>query len=363
MLIGHGGDRYSLARELGVDPAKILDFSSNVSPLGPPHGLLKYLKARIAEIEYLPEVDSFELRNALAHRYKADPGDFFVTSGTTEWIFHLPQVLRPKKVIIPLPTYSDYRDASLLHKLSVEEIVVWKGEESGQIHNEFPIRLEERLTPGSLVFLCNPNNPTGSFIPPESLCRLIAKYPEVKWVVDESYAPFAAPDEKSSLLFQKKLDNLIILRSFSKIYGIPGLRLGYAMSSDPSAILAKALKPWAVNRLAQLAGKYLLDENGGYEESIREFIKTEMARMFAEISRIPFLRPYQTNVNFMLIEVLKPFTAGKVAESLRKKGILIRDCSNFLGLSGEFIRISLRQTRDNDILLDELKALGAGSFE
>ncbi len=359
MLIGHGGDRYSLARELGVEPSKILDFSSNVSPLGPPRGLLHYLNTHIAEIEYLPEVDSFELRKSLSGRYNVDPGNFFVTSGTTEWIFHLPQVLKPRKVIIPLPTYSDYRDATLLHKLPVDEVVVWKAQGHGQIQEDFLTSLEDRLEPGTLVFVCNPNNPTGSFILPDRLRGLIAEYPEVQWVVDESYAPFAAPDERSSLLFQEKLNNLVILRSFSKIYGIPGLRLGYAMSSGQSHVLAKALKPWAVNRMAQLAGKYLLEENGEYENSVREFVRNEIARIFDEITNIPFLKPYRTSVNFILIEVLEPLNAHMIATELRKKGILIRDCSNFIGLTGEFIRISLRKSDENNILLEELNSLCA----
>lgn len=356
MLTGHGGDRYSLARELGIEPSRILDFSSNVSPLGPPEGLLLHLKEHLPEIEFLPEVDSFELRKALASRYSRSAGDFFVTSGTTEWIFQIPRLLMPEKAVIPLPTYSDYRDASLLHGVEVEELAAWRPGDKGSDYTAFLDNLEGRLCPNALVFLCNPNNPTGSLIPPPRLHALIAGHPEVEWVVDESYAPFAAPDEGSSLLFQKELDNLIILRSFSKIYGIPGLRLGYAVSTGRSSILSKALKPWAVNRLAQLAGTYLLKESG-LEDSVRKFVKEERPRLLEAIDEIEFLRPYPSDVNFMLIEVLPPFDAGKVTQELKRKGILIRDCSNFVGLSGEFIRISLRQREENDFLVESLRAL------
>ena len=347
MLAGHGGDRYTLAKELGITVEQVLDFSSNVSPLGPPQGLLSFLKDHIHQIEFLPEVDSLELRQALAERYQCEPDNFLVTSGTTEWIFQAPSLLKPSKVIIPLPTYSDYRDASIINGLKVEEVLAFH---PFQKTTNFLELIKEKISPGALLFICNPNNPTGQMIDPAQLHELIASHPEAYWIVDESYAPFAGPDKETSLIFREHLDNLMILRSFSKLYCIPGLRLGYAFIKNTSSHFLKILCPWAVNRLAQLAGRYLLHDKR-YEDKVRNYIKREINRIFTKLNEISYLTPYPTDVNFMLIEVKDPFTAQALTQHLGQKAILIRNCANFLGLSGEFIRISIKSPEDNDHLI------------
>jgi len=356
MIYGHGGDIYSLARELGTSPGNILDFSSNVSPLPPPEGLMESLVSHLDEICCLPEVDSSGLRKSLAGRYGLPPEQFLVGAGTTEWIYSLPRVLRPDKVVVPLPTYSDYADAARSASCRIETLGPWPHAEPS-FNAEILESLSQAAEGRSLVYLCNPNNPTGRFISINELQQVISQCRKATWVVDESYAPFVAPDLESSLISEKLPPNLIILRSFSKIYRVPGLRLGYAAGADDLiGELASGARPWAVSRLAQIAGEYLVDQTN-YEQDVRDYCRKEKSRLLSNLVEFSLLRPIEGNTHFMLIQVLEPWTAAYVKENLMKVGILIRNCANFAGLEGEYVRISLRSRSENDSLIDRLKEL------
>ncbi len=356
MIHGHGGDIYSLARELGRSPGNILDFSSNVSPLPLPEGLRELLISHLDEICCLPEVDSLGLREALAKRYGLSPKQFLVGAGTTEWIYGLPSILRPDKVVVPLPTYSDYADAAKSASCRIETLGPWPNAEP-TANAEILESLSQAAKGRSLVYICNPNNPTGRFIPTKELQQLISLRREATWVVDESYAPFVAPDLESSLISEKFPPNLVVLRSFSKIYRVPGLRLGYAVcASDLIKVLASGARPWAVSRLAQIAGEYLVDQID-YEQEVRDYCKKEKPRLLSNLAEFSLLKPMDGVTHFMLFQVLAPWTADYVTKNLRKNGILIRDCENFVGIEGECIRISLRSSSENDSLINSLKEL------
>ncbi|HID96902.1 MAG TPA: pyridoxal phosphate-dependent class II aminotransferase [Thermodesulfobacteriaceae bacterium] len=356
MLHGHGGDVYSLAKEIGGSPDSILDFSSNVSPLPLPKGLDEVLISRLSEIRCLPEVDSRGVRETLAQRYGMSPDQFLVGSGTTEWIFSLPRILSPGKVIIPLPTYADYADAARLASCEIETAGPWPEAGSGT-DQDILGTLSGSASSGSLVFWCNPNNPTGRFISPDLLYRVIKESHETTWVIDESYAPFLGPDHESSLIARGVPSNLVLLRSCSKIYGIPGLRLGYLAGSVALvAELADQARPWSVNRLAQIAGEYLL-AGQDYEQEVRDYCMREKQRLLMELECCSFLEPLKGSTHFILFRVHKPWTAAELTRSLRKKSIIIRDCGNFVGLDGEYIRISLRDKAGNDRLVEAIKTL------
>ncbi|RKX59300.1 MAG: hypothetical protein DRP37_06765 [Thermodesulfobacteriota bacterium] len=356
MIHGHGGDIYSLARELGRSPGSILDFSSNVSPLPLPKGLRELLILHLDEICCLPEVDSLELREALAERYWLSSGQFLVGGGTTEWIYGLPNILKPDKVVIPLPTYSDYADAAKSASCRIETLGPWPNAEP-KANAEILESLSQAAKGRSLVYICNPNNPTGRFISTKELRQIISLRKEATWVVDESYAPFVGTDLVSSLILEEFPPNLVVLRSFSKIYRIPGLRLGYAVgASDFIEVLAYGARPWAVSRLAQIAGKYLVDQID-YEQEVRDYCKKEKARILPNFAEFSLLKPMDGVTHFMLFRVLAPWTADYVTKNLRKNGILIRDCKNFVGIEDEYIRISLRSGSENDFLINSLKEL------
>ncbi len=358
MIHGHGGDVYSLARELQKDPLDILDFSSNISPMPIPTGIKDAIVAHLEEVRMLPEVDSFSLRKALGIRYGLDPDQFLVGSGTTEWIYALPKLLEPDRVVIPLPTYSDYEDASLMAERDVDLFVMPLPAEGIYSSEQLMESLLSRVGKGNreVIFLCNPNNPTGAFTPPELIREACATRPNSIWIIDESYAHFVAEDDKSSLLGQGGLpSNAIILRSFSKIYSIPGLRIGCIVG--PKEIisgLSTQARPWAVNRLAQVAGEYLIS-HPSIEDEVRRYCANEKAFILAQIQGLgDYLEPIEGTTNFILFRVKEPYKAAQLTGYLRSKGILIRNCGNFKGLYGEYIRISIKDRLGNEILIESL---------
>ncbi len=348
MLRGHGGEIYHLARELEIHPSEIRDHSSNVSPLPPPEGLYSFLGEHLREIENLPEVDSFSLRIALAEKYALNPSQIFPSSGTTEWIFAIPQILKPQRILILGPTYSDYADAARLSGIESIFFLAQEVENFSPPLNELLCSLKEK----DLVFICNPNNPTGTFISVSKLYEIISNFSQVLFVVDESYSDFVR-GESSLLNFERVPENLIILRSFSKIYRIPGLRLGYAIAGlKLSKKLWEVLLPWSVNRLAQIVGPWLLRRED-YIVQVQNYIEEERKRFLKELEKLP-LKVFPSKTHFFLVKL--KCEAQKIWEFLLKKHhILVRDASNFYGLDHYYLRFALRGKEENDILLTALK--------
>ena len=348
MLRGHGGEIYHLARELGLRPLEIRDHSSNVSPLPPPEGLYDLLQTHLREIENLPEVDSLTLRECLAERYRLFPEQILPSSGTTEWIFGIPKVFEPRRVLILGPTYSDYADAA--RQAGLEPKFLLAKEE-----DEFSPPLEELVTTlkdGDLVFICNPNNPTGRVIPSQTLREIIAQHPKALFVIDESYSDFVG-EEASLLEGGNVLENLIVLRSFSKIYRIPGLRLGFAIASNRLAErLWNIFLPWNVNRLAQIAGVWLVKQKG-YVLKVQEFIRTERERVLENLKDLP-AQIFPSRTHFFLLKL--PVEAQRVWQKLlHRYRILTREASNIYGLNEHFLRFALRSREENDYLCNALK--------
>ena len=351
MIRGHGGEVYHLAREMGLSPEEILDFSSNVSPLPPPEGLYDLLQRHLREIEHLPEADSFTLRRALARRFGLPQEAFFPSSGTTEWIFALPEALKPQRVLILGPTYADYEDAAGRAGVRAHYVFARREDDFRPPLGE----LENLIAPGDLIFICNPNNPTGAFLKRESLYGLISRHPEAVFVVDESYLPFAAEDTESLLSARPYPENLVVLFSFSKIYRVPGLRLGLAAAEGPLfEVLRKRELPWAVNRLAQVAGEFLVGQRE-HEARVRKFLAEERPRVSVRLSALG-LSVYPSRTNFLLVELPEGISGKEIRDRLLTEGrLLIRACGNFRGLSDRFIRVALRLPEENERLLYTLE--------
>ncbi len=352
MLQGHGGAVRLWAQKWGLDPQKITDHSSNVSPLPPPEGLYDLLRAHLHQIEGLPEVDSASLREHLAAKWGLSPEQILPSSGTTEWIFALPRILRPQRVLILGPTYADYADAVQAVGAKIDYFLT-------QAREDFEVDLEafKQEIPGhELVFLCNPNNPTGGLIPSEDLWRLITRFPEVIFVVDESYLDFVV-DKTGSLVARRPFpDNLVVLRSFSKIYRIPGLRLGYVVASSRLAILLwREYLPWSVNSLAQVAGRWLLDQEE-YIKRVQALVQQERARLIPRLASLPGVQVFAGKVHFFLLRF--SFSAQGIWETLlRRHHLLTRWAENFVGLDARYLRIALRSPEENNRLLAALEDL------
>lgn len=357
MIKGHGGNIYELAEHVGCDPSEIIDMSSNVNPFGPPPGLVDYLKDHILKINALPEVDAGNTSAAFSDRYGIDRNRVLAGNGTTQFIYSIPQVLQAKRVLIVGPTYADYADGCRMHGISYDYYITEAANSFKPLHTD----LRNRFDGIDTVFICNPNNPTGVLWSREALLNLISDHPNIRFVVDESYLPFVTHGDKESLL-QAELPNLLILHSLSKIFRIPGLRIGFLVA--PNAIIEKFytyLLPWSVNSLSQTAVQYLMTnrtETESFIHSTRDRIRGERELLRDTLSESSCITVYPSTTSFMLARLNEGITAEDAVDYLSHHKILIRNCANFEGLSNKFIRLSLKTGDANQMAARLLLNMG-----
>lgn len=355
MLNIHGGDIFRLSRRLGCAPSELLDFSSNISPIETP-GLQELLCNAVSEIRYLPDIHNLGIRRALSIRYGLGEECFWPGGGTTEFIYAIPWLFRREQAVILGPTYADYEIAAKRAGLSVCFVNMFLSEAEGGPSQTISSILNALNRP-SIIFLCNPNNPTGCFLPRDLLLNAIySSSQEHLWVVDESYVQFVQDDTEASLLFVRPFPiNLLVLRSFSKIYAVPGLRLGYLVGEEAliSNVVKESAIPWNVNRLAQVAGEYL-PEQKEHEAYVREFCQMEKEFLLQELRRMPWLRYLPGRTHFFMLRLENGIKTIDLVSFLENKGVLVRNCQNFHGVNGEYIRISPRKRPDNERLVDLL---------
>jgi len=340
--IRHGGDILAVARSLGCSPAELDDMSSNLAPFGPAPGVREALLARLDEIAYLPETGSESLCDCLGAKYNRGREEILAGNGTTEFIFGLPVGLRPRVGVVVNPSYGDYRLACS-----------WAGVEMLDFNLDPAVdfvldlsKLAGILQGDELVFLCNPNNPTGALTPSRQLHEFIARHRASHFLVDEAYLPFTGEE---SLLDLPPLDNLLVLQSYSKIFCIPGLRLGFMVG--PAGLLArlrKRSKPWGVNRLAQVAGEYLCRHADAYVTEVASFIDGERKIVAEQIAKLPGVKVVPGRANFLLVRLGDGrLGAGELRHRLLERRFIIRNCANFTTLDEHYFRLSLKDSATN----------------
>ena len=356
MLNGHGGNIYKIAHRLGCLPSDIIDMSSNVNPLGPPPGLIEFLKDNLNVITALPEVDSNLLVLSFANRYGIDPTTVLAGNGTTQFIYSIPPALGTKRALIIGPTYADYADACRLHNIHFGYFIA---QESQAFKPEIDM-IKEQVNGFDTVFICNPNNPTGTLYTGaeiESLCRA---RPSTYFVIDESYLPFVASGDHESMI-GRGLPNVIILNSMSKIFRISGLRIGFLIASkNIIESLTRYALPWSVNALAQAGVQYLMKhkaEINAFIDQTKELIENEKNRFAEKLKNAAGIKLFTSTTSFMLAKLINHHRADEVCQQLLEDRILIRNCSNFKGLSNHFIRISLKTSETNSMLVEKLLSL------
>jgi threonine-phosphate decarboxylase len=358
MINGHGGNIFDKANELGCDPMDILDMSSNVNPLGPIPGLMKHLHEHLDRIIALPEAGAGGIIRAFSSHHNIDPEKVMAGNGTTQLIYTLPLALKIRQALILGPAYSDYADACRMHGVAFRFML--SDEKTSFCHNLDAMD----IAPNDTVFICNPNNPTGALIPSETILSLCRRYPDIRFIIDESYLPFVQEGQVESLI-GTSLPNIIVLNSMSKIFRIPGLRIGF-VAAHPDIIekIRRYMLPWSVNTLAQAAVNYLMTQKEDVSEFIkntRNYLAGERQFLMKGLQSVPGIQLFPSTTSFILAK-LDRLTAETVSRHLLKYRILIRDCGNFQGLSSQFIRISLKTRNVNQILVDRLRACCEKAF-
>ncbi len=351
-LLSHGGYIYGLLKD-GLRYEDILDFSSSINPLGMPKVVKTAIKDHIDLLLNYPDPWADELRDSISSSEGIEPDSTIAGNGSTELIYLIVRAFKPGKILLPQPTFSEYERAARSEGIEKIEYFCLKGGDNFDIPcEEFISLIKSRLSPAHMIFLCNPNNPTGRLIRKEDMLKIAeaAKRLQCYLVVDEAFIDFV-PGE-SVIKEVKNNPYLIVLRSMTKFYGLAGLRLGYGvMSPGLCERLMRHKEPWTVNTLAQIAGVACLKDTEFKTKTLRTISqwKTYIEGLF-ERHRIRYV---PAAANFYLFNL----NGGTyLAHFLKKKGILIRDCSNFKGLepldgSGWF-RIAVKSPADMERLFD-----------
>jgi threonine-phosphate decarboxylase len=353
MINGHGGNIDKTAKRIGCQSDEIIDMSSNINPLGTMPGLLAFLERNISCVSILPEADASAIQLAFAHRYGIDPRQVLAGNGVTQFIYALPRVLGTRRALILGPTYADYADACKMHAITYEYCHA-RASEQFQYN---PDRIREYLNRSDTVFICNPNNPTGAMIPQTTLLNLCREYPDIRFIIDESYLPFVVHGSRESMI-NAGLANVIIFNSMSKIFAVPGLRIGF-MVAAPSVIqkFQQYWPPWSVNSLAQKAILWLMQHKDATDRFIRQtvrFVQTEKEQFTVSLKGNTLIRQFPSSTGFILTRINGSQTAVEVGEMLLQQKILIRNCTNFEGLSEQYFRIALKSAPVNRMLAEML---------
>ena len=358
MLDGvHGGDVRRASLEFGIAPEELLDFSANINPLGFPEEVRQSLSANMEHISQYPDPLCTALREALAAQFGLDVRQIGVGNGSCALIHRIVEATRPARALICAPTFGEYTAAARRFGAGIK---LFPAREADGFALKVD-RIEQALDGVALVFLCNPNNPTGQAMSQADV-RTLAEHCRrrgIRLVVDEAFVEFADDPERFSVVDAiRDFENLLVLRSFTKLYGYPGLRLGYAVGApEVIAQIARCQEPWTVSTLAQAAGIAALPCEK-FREQTRRFIHSERTFLFQRLDRIAGIRLFPTEVNFLLIKIERPdLNAGTLRRCLGKKGLLIRDASSFDGLDNRFFRIAVRTHEDNERLLRALEEI------
>lgn len=325
----------------------ILDFSANINPLGTPESVKKAVLEGLTDIEKYPDPYCSELRNSLAAHEKTGYENIICGNGADDLIFRIVHAFKPKKALVCAPTFTEYRRALAEVGCEVREHIL--AEDGGFAMDEcFLAQLDGGF---DMCFVCTPNNPTGRLIAPEMTEKLALKCAEngTLLVCDECFLGFVEGAERFTLANFIN-EKCIILRAFTKLYAMAGIRLGYAVCGipDTAEMIRKSGQFWSVSALAQTAGIAAIAEEE-YVRKTRAFIAEERRFIAAEMSALG-VKMFPSDANFLLFK-----SGAGLAEKMLAEGILIRDCSNFSGLTDGFYRVAVR-TRDENIRL--ISALG-----
>jgi threonine-phosphate decarboxylase len=355
----HGGNIYRLAEALDIEENEIIDFSASINPLGVPKSVLSEIKDNARYLYNYPDPDCKQLRLWLAKHLGINSQSIICGNGSTEIIYLIVRALKPEKVLIPAPTFSEYERA-VNNPKKVEYFILWEKNKFELDPDKFIAAMSGKGSSSSyksslttsvdMAFLCNPNNPTAVLIGKEAVLKIAdaAKRLKCYLVVDEAFIDFQ-PDH-SVIREVENNPYLIVLRSMTKFYALSGLRIGYcAVHMTIEDIIKKYKEPWTVNTLAQLAGIAALNDNSYAAETFK--VTKSEKKTLEDGFKILGITYFPSAANFYLA---KHENAQQIISKLKGKGIMIRDCSNFMGLDGTYMRIAVKSNKENMHLLKEL---------
>ncbi|MCT4613810.1 MAG: histidinol-phosphate aminotransferase family protein [Marinifilaceae bacterium] len=332
MINGHGN-------ELAKYNGKIkIDFSSNIVHSGTNLKIMNHLRDNLSLISNYPEPDSEKLRNSLASFHNLSSDNIITTNGSAEAFYMIANYYVNKKSTVFIPSFAEYQDAciSAFHKIDYVSSCDCKKYET------------------DLIWIGNPNNPNGRVLSQKQIEDLCIENKSSIIIVDEAYAELCQ-DFESSISLVNTLDNLVVIKSLTKLFAIPGLRLGYIVSNSKLINkLRTKLIPWTVNSLANCVGNFIIDNYKELMPDVKPILE-ESSRVQSLISEIEGVKVHCSNTNYFLIEFEEKISKRLKEVLINDFGILVRDSSNFKSLDEKYIRIAVQGTKENDLLINILK--------
>ncbi|MFH0782447.1 MAG: cobyric acid synthase [Pseudomonadota bacterium] len=342
----HGGNVHKVLREAANGPGEILDFSANINPMGPPEWFRPLISSQLQNLIHYPDPENTEFIEAISEHSGVAAERIVVGNGTTELLYLITRIIPAKRALIPVPSYVDYVRAA---KLGGLEVATFLMPESLDFSLDCAA-LSAHLRPGDLVIIATPNNPTGRTVDRAALLGLIGDFPESYFLIDEAFLDFL-DDEKS---FAGQAENILTLNSMTKFYGVPGLRIGYAILPLPLAqMIRENLPPWTVNSLAQKFGTIALKDLA-YQDKTRQVCLELRQALENELAAIPQLKVFPAAANYLFVKISHGGDVAGLAKFCLERGIMIRQCDNYTGLDGSFFRIAVRSSKENRQLLAAL---------
>ncbi|MBI4745167.1 MAG: threonine-phosphate decarboxylase [Deltaproteobacteria bacterium] len=345
----HGGNINEVAKRYGLKPEEIIDFSASINPLGMSKRARKAVVEGVDSMLHYPEQFAEGLTSEAA-RFYGVPNDCLIAgNGSTELIYLVPRAFKPKKALIINPTFSEYKNALKIAGCGIDYFLML--EEDG-----FRLRVDPlmRVLKGryDILYICNPGNPTGTLIPKSDILEIVDKAlnHDTLCIVDEAFMDFA--EEESVKREAVESSNLILLRSLTKFFGIPGLRIGFAIGNkERMGEMMVYKEPWSVNALGSIAAIEGLGDTEYIEES-RRYVAEERDHLFSALKEIQGLKPFPSSANYILLKIKRDWVdADTLAATLAKEGVLIRSCSSFDGLGNRFFRVAVRNREENERLV------------
>lgn len=332
----HGGNIY--------EHEGCLDFSANINPLGMPESVVEAAKRGVEASIHYPDVKADRLIRGIAEKEQTDPDWILCGNGAAELIFSVVRALKPKQALLLAPTFAEYEQALVSEACKVSYYRL--NQQDFQIKEDILTQINHTT---DIVFLCNPNNPTGKRTKRNLLLKIAEKCKQCSCmlIIDECFLEFTEQEEDFTVVpYLKEFPNLFVLKAFTKIYAMPGLRLGYGITSDTvlHSRMKSGMQPWNLSVPAQFAGVAALNETE-YVKQTKEYIKAEREFLYQGLMKFAD-QAFFGEANYLFFK-----SEEDLKEKMLEKNILIRDCSNYEGLSKGYYRIAVRTHKENEAFL------------
>lgn len=348
----HGGNIDELSRKYNLNKEELIDFSANINPIGVNKNVKMELIRAIDKIERYPDITYYDLKSSISKFEDIEVKDLTLGNGAAEVIFNLVRALKPRKVLIPAPTFGEYEEAVLSINGSIE--YYYLGENNNwNISEEILNYINEDI---DMIFICNPNNPTGNLTNKDTILSIAKKALKTSTIVviDESFLDFVKENNNYTAVdLLSDYKNIFILKSMTKFFAIPGIRIGYGISKNQDVIrkIDDISVPWNVNIMAERASIVALEEKDYIDDTIA-YIEKEKDFLFNELSKIEKIKVFKPSVNFIMFKTLEFID---LKEKMLSENIIIRSCSNYKGLDRNYYRIAVRTRKENEKLISTLK--------